>query len=150
MDRTTTSVEVRQESNYDWSRTIGPVTETASTESTASTETTAGTLLPEPAVGEIRLVAVLSALADPIRLRIVRELAAGHEQMACIAFSLPVSKSTSTHHFRVLREAGVIRQHRVGTSRMSTLRGHDLAQRFPGLLDSVLTATQDAELGTAD
>nr|WP_232247427.1 helix-turn-helix domain-containing protein [Kitasatospora azatica] len=102
----------------------------------------ASTLLPEPATGEIRLVAVLSALADPIRLRIVRELAAGHEQMACIAFSLPVSKSTSTHHFRVLREAGVIRQHRVGTSRMSTLRETDLGERFPGVLESVLAAVR--------
>ncbi|WP_051969814.1 ArsR/SmtB family transcription factor [Kitasatospora azatica] len=117
-------------SNYEDRRTIASVTEAAST------------LLPEPATGEIRLVAVLSALADPIRLRIVRELAAGHEQMACIAFSLPVSKSTSTHHFRVLREAGVIRQHRVGTSRMSTLRETDLGERFPGVLESVLAAVR--------
>jgi DNA-binding transcriptional ArsR family regulator len=96
--------------------------------------------LPEPALDEIRLESVLHALADPVRLRIVRELAAGHSEMSCIAFSLPVTKSTSTHHFRVLREAGVIRQHRRGTSRMSTLRREDLAALFPGLLDSVLAA----------
>ncbi|CAM5386110.1 hypothetical protein SMICM304S_02349 [Streptomyces microflavus] len=52
--------------------------------------------------------------------------------MACIAFDLPVSKSTTTHHFKVLREAGVIRQHYEGTSRMSRLREDDLEARFPG------------------
>ncbi len=94
--------------------------------------------LPEPARPEIRLEAVLHALADPVRLRIVCALAEGHEEMSCIAFDLPVTKSTTTHHFRVLREAGVIRQHRRGTSRMSALRRDDLTALFPGLLDSVL------------
>jgi DNA-binding transcriptional ArsR family regulator len=96
-------------------------------------------VLPEPAPPEIRLEAVLHALADPVRLLIVRALADGHQEMSCIAFDLPVTKSTTTHHFRVLREAGVIRQHRRGTSRMSTLRRDDLGALFPGLLDSVLT-----------
>ncbi|MEY9947995.1 DNA-binding transcriptional ArsR family regulator [Kitasatospora sp. GAS1066B] len=98
--------------------------------------------LPEPPVDQIRLAAVLHALADPLRLRIARELAAGHAEMACIAFGLPVSKSTSTHHFRVLREAGVIRQQRRGTARMSTLREADLAALFPGLLDRLLAAAE--------
>ncbi|MDH6136497.1 DNA-binding transcriptional ArsR family regulator [Kitasatospora sp. MAA4] len=96
------------------------------------------TPLAEPAPAQIRLATVLHALADPIRLRIVRELAAGHCEMSCIAFGLPVSKSTSTHHFRVLRESGVIRQHRRGTARMSVLRRSDLDALFPALLDSVL------------
>ncbi|MEU4175780.1 metalloregulator ArsR/SmtB family transcription factor [Streptomyces sp. NPDC026589] len=87
---------------------------------------------------EIRLEAVLHALADPIRLRIARELADGHSDMACIAFDLPVSKSTSTHHFKVLREAGVIRQRYEGTSRLSRLREDDLEALFPGLLPAVL------------
>jgi DNA-binding transcriptional ArsR family regulator len=112
------------------------VTETTATGATASEDG----LLPEPAAGEIELVAVLSALADPIRLRIVRELAAAGEPLACAALVLPVSKSTCTHHFRVLREAGVIRQQRVGTARMSSLRTAELGERFPGLLGSMLTA----------
>ncbi|WP_052390843.1 ArsR/SmtB family transcription factor [Streptomyces sp. NRRL B-24484] len=94
--------------------------------------------LPEPAVGEIRLEAVLHALADPVRLRIVSSLAGCTDQVNCLAFDVPVAKSTLTHHFRVLREAGVIRQVRRGTSRMNSLRGEDLAARFPGLLDSVV------------
>lgn len=102
--------------------------------------TTQGRQLEHPETGQIRLEDVLSALSDPIRLRIVHDLSLGHEDMACIAFELPVSKSTSTHHFRVLRESGVIRQHYAGTSRMSRLRADDLQQRFPGLLSAVLHA----------
>jgi len=93
---------------------------------------------PEPE--EMTLDAVLSALADPIRLTIVRQLAGGHDDQACIAFDLPVSKSTSTHHFRVLREAGVISQHYRGTAILNGLRGDALNQRFPGLLDAILAA----------
>ncbi|MET9979086.1 ArsR/SmtB family transcription factor [Streptomyces microflavus] len=99
---------------------------------------TSGRRLAHPSVAEIRLETVLHALADPVRLTIVRELADGHADMACIAFDLPVSKSTTTHHFKVLREAGVIRQHYEGTSRMSRLREDDLEVRFPGLLAAVL------------
>jgi len=86
------------------------------------------------------LDAVLSALADPIRLAIVRQLADGHDDQACIAFELPVSKSTSTHHFRVLREAGVISQHYRGTAILNGLRSDALNERFPGLLEAILAA----------
>ena len=56
----------------------------------------------------------------------------------CGEIDLPVTKSTSTHHFRVLRESGVISQEREGTARVNKLRRADLDSRFPGLLDSVL------------
>lgn len=105
-------------------------------------------LLDHPEPEEIRLEAVLHALSDPIRLKIVGDLAMGHDDMACIAFELPVSKSTSTHHFRVLREAGVIRQHYRGTSRISKLRNDDLQARFPGLLDAVLLSSEGASATT--
>ncbi|APU15164.1 MULTISPECIES: ArsR/SmtB family transcription factor [Actinoalloteichus] len=101
---------------------------------------TQGRQLEHPETAQISLEDVLSALADPIRLRIVHDLGQGHDDMACIAFELPVSKSTSTHHFRVLREAGIIRQYYEGTSRMSRLRTEDLEERFPGLLSAVLLA----------
>jgi DNA-binding transcriptional ArsR family regulator len=96
--------------------------------------------LPEPPPGEIRLAAVLHALSDPVRLGIVARLDAAEQGLNCQAFSLPVTKSTGTHHFRVLREAGVIRQCRQGTSRINELRRAELAELFPGLLDSVLRA----------
>ena len=96
-------------------------------------------LLPEPSVNAIQLESVLQALGDPVRLQIVRQL---HECpfKACGSFGLPVGKSTASHHFKVLREAGVIRQRVEGRERLSELRSQDLDQRFPGLLASVLAA----------
>jgi DNA-binding transcriptional ArsR family regulator len=98
-----------------------------------------GDPLSHPAAHEIELAAVLHALSDPMRLRIVAGLA-GEDKRTCKSFDLPVTKSTCTHHFRVLREAGVIRQHVHGTTRLNSLRREDLEARFPGLLDSVLRA----------
>src|ERR671924_173205 len=95
--------------------------------------------LSHPAREEIELAAVLHALSDPMRLRIVAGLA-GEDKRTCKSFELPVTKSTCTHHFRVLREAGVIRQHLHGTTKLNSLRREDLDERFPGLLDSVLRA----------
>ncbi|MFF3906723.1 ArsR/SmtB family transcription factor [Streptomyces sp. NPDC001848] len=96
--------------------------------------------LPHPKRAEIRLEAVLHALSDPMRLRIVRELAAGSGELSCSHFDLPVTKSTTTHHFRVLRESGVIRQVYRGTAKMNGLRRDDLDDLFPGLLDTLLAA----------
>jgi DNA-binding transcriptional ArsR family regulator len=88
----------------------------------------------------IDLAAVLHALSDPVRLQIVAGLAAGIER-SCKSFELPVVKSTCTHHFRVLREAGVIHQRVEGTTRLNSLRRVDLERRFPGLLDAVVRAS---------
>jgi DNA-binding transcriptional ArsR family regulator len=82
---------------------------------------------------------VLHALSDPVRLRIVAALADTGEQ-TCGSIDLPVAKSTCTHHFRALREAGVINQREVGTARVNSLRHDDLEARFPGLLRTVLDA----------
>lgn len=101
---------------------------------------TAGRALPHPAREQIRLEFVLHALSDPMRLQIVRELAARDAELTCSQFDLPVTKSTSTHHFRVLRESGVIRQVYRGTAKMNGLRRDDLDGLFPGLLDSLLAA----------
>jgi DNA-binding transcriptional ArsR family regulator len=95
--------------------------------------------LSHPPRHEIDLAAVLHALSDPIRLRIVAALAV-EDKRTCKSFNLPVTKSTCTHHFRVLREAGVIHQRVEGTTRLNSLRRQDLDARFPGLLDSVLQA----------
>lgn len=99
-------------------------------------------VIAHPTREEITLESVLAALADPVRLRIVGDLAAAHTEMACISFSLPVTKSTATHHFRVLREAGLIRQSYQGTSRLNVLRQDDLEALFPGLLDTILAVAR--------
>jgi DNA-binding transcriptional ArsR family regulator len=95
--------------------------------------------LSHPSAEDLELAMVLHALSDPMRLRIVVGLASG-DHRPCGSFGLPVTKSTCTHHFKVLREAGVIRQRLEGTTRLNSLRRDDLEQRFPGLLDSVLRA----------
>lgn len=96
--------------------------------------------LPHPERDEIRIEAVLHALADPVRLGIVRELANCPEGRSCGALELGVSPSTMTHHVRTLREAGVVFVRPRGTSRISTLRREDLDALYPGLLDGVLAA----------
>jgi DNA-binding transcriptional ArsR family regulator len=99
------------------------------------------TALHHPDLAEIDLPSLLHALSDPMRLEIVRSLAcASGGTLPCKAIELPVSKATASHHFKVLRLAGVIDQHDEGTMRISRLRQQDLEARFPGLLDSVLKA----------
>jgi DNA-binding transcriptional ArsR family regulator len=93
-----------------------------------------------PARAELELGAVLHALSDPVRLKIVVALARGEGEHTCGSFDVPVTKSTCTHHFKVLREAGVIHQRQEGTTRLNTLREDDLEARFPGLLATVLRA----------
>ena len=93
-----------------------------------------------PERSELELPAVLHALSDPHRLEIVRRLDSDSEPRPCGTFGFDISKSTMTHHFRTLRESGVIRQERQGTTKMTELRREDLDARFPGLLDAVLSS----------
>jgi DNA-binding transcriptional ArsR family regulator len=102
---------------------------------------TTAALIEGPPREALELTAVLHALSDPMRLRVVRALAAADGPRACGSIELPVTKSTRTHHFRVLRDAGVVEQELVGRTKMTTLRREDLDARFPGLLASVLSAS---------
>ena len=105
-----------------------------------ATQTIKPVHLAQPEPDAIELAAVLHALSDPVRLQIVRVLAAEPDGRPCGGFEVPVTKSTATHHFRVLRDAGVIVQRDEGRKRLTRLRRADLDARFPGLLDSVLAA----------
>jgi DNA-binding transcriptional ArsR family regulator len=87
---------------------------------------------------------VLHALSDPVRLAIVCSLRECGDERRCGSFDAPVSKSTLTHHFRVLREAGIISQRQDGTARLNKLRSDDLEARFPGMLEAILTAAAPA------
>ncbi len=94
-----------------------------------------------PAAEEIELTGVLHALSDPVRLEIVHALRAS-EECPCGAFDAPVSKSTLSHHLKVLREAGLTRTRVDGNQRLVSLREEDLERRLPGLLVSVLNASR--------
>ncbi|MEU9791350.1 helix-turn-helix domain-containing protein [Streptomyces sparsogenes] len=94
-----------------------------------------------PSVEEISLQKLLEALADPVRRAVVSQLARARGEMSCGTFDVQVSRSTLTHHFHVLREAGVIRQYYVGTTKMNALRVDELEERFPGLLPALVGAS---------
>ncbi len=96
-----------------------------------------------PSRAELELHAVLHALSDPARLSIVRHLASESE-CTCGHFDLGLSKATLSHHFRVLRESGVVWTRPDGRKRLLSLRRDDLDDRFPGLLNAVLTVDGEA------
>ena len=94
-----------------------------------------------PALRDISLPVILQALSDPCRLAIVRALlAARHRELACADIPLKVAKATRSHHFDVLRDAGIISSRCAGTKCLTSLRRRDLDRRFPGLLKLVARA----------
>jgi DNA-binding transcriptional ArsR family regulator len=94
-------------------------------------------VIAHPESRQLELPAVLHALSDPVRLQIVCALADGCE-VACGRLGVPVSKSTLSHHLKVLRDAGLTRTRCEGVQRLVSLRAEDVEQRFPGLLACVL------------
>lgn len=86
------------------------------------------------------LTSVLRALADPVRLDLVRQLGQSTAPIACGRFDTAVAKNTLSHHFRILREAGVIATHREGGLALNVLRRDALDAAFPGLLQAVLAS----------
>lgn len=95
--------------------------------------------LTHPAIDDVTLTQVLYALSDPVRLGVVRQLDREGEA-TCSALDGGRPKSSMSHHFRVLREAGLVRTKTDGAAHMNELRRAELDRRFPGLLDAVLTA----------
>jgi len=88
---------------------------------------------------EVSLQEALVAVADPIRRAILSDLAGKPDwTCACGTFDLPVTKATRSHHFTVLRAAGLIEQRDEGSRRLNRLRRPEFDRRFPGLLDLVL------------
>ncbi|MEU0470925.1 helix-turn-helix domain-containing protein [Amycolatopsis sp. NPDC006131] len=88
-------------------------------------------------IDDIDLGTVLRALSDDHRRAVVVELAADDSdgERTCNSFDLPISKQTQTHHFRILREAGLIWEINYGNRKGIRLRRADINRRFPGLLD---------------
>jgi DNA-binding transcriptional ArsR family regulator len=95
-----------------------------------------------PAIEEVGLSQLLYALSDPVRLDVVRRLAHGGEA-TCSALDGGRPKSSMSHHFRVLREAGLVRTRTDGPAHMNDLRRDEIDRRFPGLLAAVLAAEPD-------
>ena len=90
---------------------------------------------PDPESFELERI--LYALSDPVRLEIVRQLA-GVAEATCGELDGGRPKSSVSHHFRVLRDSGLVHTRNVGTTHMNSLRGEELDARFPGLLSAIL------------
>ena len=90
-----------------------------------------------PAPATLDVIAVLNALADPVRLDLVRQLIESDAPIACGRFDTSVAKSTLSHHFKTLRDAGVISTHREGGLALNVLRTAELEASFPGLLGAI-------------
>jgi DNA-binding transcriptional ArsR family regulator len=93
-----------------------------------------------PDLATIDITTVLQSLADPVRLEIVRQLAAhGDEgELTCGQLELPVGKSTCSHHLKALAGAGVIAEREQGTRKYLRLRRAELDRHFPGLVELVI------------
>jgi DNA-binding transcriptional ArsR family regulator len=96
-------------------------------------------MIHHPVIEQVALSQVLYALSDPVRLGVVRQLAQAGEA-TCSALHCGRPKSSMSHHFRVLREAGLVRTRTDGPAHMNLLRREEMEQRFPGLLAAVLAA----------
>lgn len=83
---------------------------------------------------------VLAALADPVRLAMVNRLASAGEPVACAALYDGISKSTASHHFKVLREAGITQRVTIGGQTHQELRLDQVEACYPGVLKAILAA----------
>jgi DNA-binding transcriptional ArsR family regulator len=92
----------------------------------------------EPTREQLRLSAILEALANPLRLQVVVRLTQEPGVSGCGELMPELSKSAASHHLRILRDNGVMRFVQEGRYRRPILRRDDLDARFPGLLDVIL------------
>ncbi|WP_137802249.1 metalloregulator ArsR/SmtB family transcription factor [Kocuria sp. 2SI] len=99
-----------------------------------------------PDLATVKLPEVLHALADPIRLGLVRLLSDGEER-AWGQLDAPIAPSTLSYHLKVLRSAGITRTRMEGTRCFVHLRVGDLKDRFPGLLETTLALAAEPDAG---
>src|ERR1700761_2787084 len=97
-----------------------------------------------PAIEEVTVEGILHALSDPVRVAIYADIAGSDCSQACSNFlkvdNKDVPKSTLSVHFKILREAGLIRGERHGVVMLNTSRCNEIDKRFPGLIGSIVTA----------
>lgn len=89
---------------------------------------------------QVELTDIMYALSDPTRLEIVARLANAGRKLTCGELDLNRPKSSMSHHFKILRAAGLVETLIEGTEHMNALRVAEIEQKFPGVLQSVLTA----------
>lgn len=93
-----------------------------------------------PNMDQVELTDIMYALSDPTRLEIVGRLANAGRKMTCGELDFNRPKSSMSHHFKILRAAGLVETLIEGTEHMNSLRVAEIEQKFPGILQSVLRA----------
>jgi DNA-binding transcriptional ArsR family regulator len=97
-----------------------------------------------PAIEDVTVEGILHALSDPVRVAIYARIAGADCVQTCSNFlemsERTIPKSTLSHHFKILREAGLIRGERHGVEMHNTSRCDEINQRFPGLLPAIISA----------
>jgi DNA-binding transcriptional ArsR family regulator len=100
--------------------------------------------LSHPAIEDVQLEGILHALSDPVRVAIFTDIAGNACAQTCSAFAQvndkPIPKSSLSHHFKVLRDAGLIRSERQGVEMRNISRCPEIEGRFPGLLPAIINA----------
>jgi DNA-binding transcriptional ArsR family regulator len=90
-----------------------------------------------PNIDQLCLSTILNALGDPIRLQVIKNLS-DRRETTCASCNINLPKSALSHHFKVLRESGLIRVRIEGKQRFLSIRYDELEERFPGLLNSII------------
>jgi DNA-binding transcriptional ArsR family regulator len=98
-----------------------------------------------PSLEQVELTDIMYALSDPTRLEVVGRLANAGRKMTCGEFDLNRPKSSMSHHFKILRAAGLVETLIEGTEHLNALRVEEIEQKFPGVLQSVLRALNPAK-----
>jgi DNA-binding transcriptional ArsR family regulator len=97
-----------------------------------------------PAVEDVPLEAILHALSDPVRVAIFVDIAGSNCSQKCADFAniskKPIPKSTLSQHFKILREAGLVRCERRGVEMQNISRCAEIDTRFPGLIAAIVNA----------
>ncbi|SRR6266404_8197651 len=97
-----------------------------------------------PSLGDITVEGIIHALSDPVRVRIYAEIARSDCPKICSNFleheNRAVPKSTLSQHFKILREAGLIRSERKGVELHNTSRCEELAKRFGEMVGAIIEA----------
>lgn len=97
-----------------------------------------------PSIDDVPVAAILHALSDPTRAAIFAELAGAGCIQGCSTFATvgerAIPKSSLSQHFKVLREAGLVRSERQGVEMINTVRCGEVDARYPGLLAAILSA----------
>jgi DNA-binding transcriptional ArsR family regulator len=97
-----------------------------------------------PSIEEVTVEGILHALSDPVRVAMYADIVGQECPQSCSNFLMvsdkAIPKSTLSQHFKILREAGLIRSERHGVELQNVSRCTELEERFPGLIRAIVTA----------